>query len=144
MATAQDLMEKAKNLLEANKRVRGAVLDRVGVATLPAAKEKVNISKLKGVSQALIDKVTMATIIIKISPPNKKKSSQIRARETQKTLTTLTTPLQKSQLLHSKLPTLIPILRNIFTTEKKTALELNLVIERIAHSLNCGMERGNN
>lgn len=62
---------------------------------------------------------------------------QIRKREQEKLITEMTrTPAESRKLqMIRKLPNLIRIIRNMMVAEKKVALPMDTVIERICHSI---------
>ncbi|XP_064641208.1 DNA replication factor Cdt1-like [Lineus longissimus] len=120
--TAQDVMQHTSGRLP--KRVEVA-LARVAAACKKEAEEKVTVPEvectkgdvaLKGVSQSLLDR--------------------IRSKEAKKTELAMTRSPEDDRHMEmlSRLPNLVRILRNIFVTEKKPALPLDVACSKLADS----------
>ncbi|ODM88154.1 DNA replication factor Cdt1, partial [Orchesella cincta] len=131
LSSAREVIAKAQNILEnANPRMKQAMknmLDTVAESETqkisqltigqPKLKSSTSMKALKGVSQSLLEK--------------------IRNREREKLLTEMTrSPAESKKLMMIKrLPNFVKIIRNTMVSEKKVALPMDIVVDRVSHSL---------
>ncbi|XP_041803436.1 DNA replication factor Cdt1 isoform X2 [Chelmon rostratus] len=138
LATAQEVLDKARSLI--NPKMERALVslalkteDKVAENKEPTSPQNSTVPQtlaaqvpaaLKGVSQSLLDR--------------------IRAKETQKLQAAMTrNPTQEERLLiMSRLPELARILRNVFIAEKKAALTMEVVCNRMVSSYRSALSTG--
>ncbi|NXX13298.1 CDT1 factor, partial [Podargus strigoides] len=157
LSTAQEVLSTARGMLTpkmekalANLAVRtagaGAGEPVVSKAPSPASTS----SALKGVSQALLERVSNSVLAVtpvlggpaRVSPPSP--LPQVRAKEAQKLQALMTRdPRQEERLaMLGRLPAMARILRNVFVAEKKQALSMEVACARMADSYDTQMPPG--
>ncbi|XP_061601322.1 DNA replication factor Cdt1 [Cololabis saira] len=131
LSTAQEVLDKARSLItpKMQKALVGLTMKTEGRAAerpeqAPAAPADPVPSSLKGVSQSLLERV--------------------RAKEAQKLQAAMTrNPAQEERLLMmSRLGELARILRNVFVAEKKPALIMELLCNRMVTSYRSALSTG--
>ena len=117
-------------------------------ATPPAAPP----SALKGVSQALLERVSVQRLhggwvcvcVRERQAPEHPCPPQIRAKEAQKQLAQMTRRLEQEQRLQrlERLPELARVLRSVFVSERKPALTMEVACARMVGSYRAAMSPG--
>lgn len=133
LTTAQEVLARARNLMSpkmeralSNLALRSAEpgSPESSSPALPATPPAVSPSALKGVSQALLER--------------------IRAKEVQKQLAQMTRCPQKELRLQrlERLPELARVLRGVFVSERKPALTMEMVCARMVDSCQAALSSG--
>ncbi|CAN2389468.1 negative regulation of protein localization to kinetochore [Pristimantis euphronides] len=134
LTTAQEVLTKARGIMTpkmekalANLALRTAETNAEDKKPAPSDESKHGLaasSALKGVSQSLLER--------------------IRAKEAQKLQAIMTRKPQQEErlLMMSRLPELARILRNVFVAEKKPALTVEVVCDRVISSYRSSMSPG--
>lgn len=140
-------MEKALANLALRTAEASAGEPVVSKASSPASTS----SALKGVSQALLERVSNSVLAVMpvlggpacVSPPSSP-LPKIRAKEAQKLQALMTRdPRQEERLaMLGRLPAMARILRNVFVAEKKQALTMEVACARMAESYDAQMPPG--
>ncbi|NXT39320.1 CDT1 factor, partial [Pelecanoides urinatrix] len=157
LTTAQEVLSTARGMLTpkmekalANLALRtaeaGAGEPVVSKAPSPASTS----SALRGVSQALLERVSNSVLAVTPVPGGPACVSphlllpKIRAKEAQKLQALMTREPQQEERLAmlGRLPAMARILRNIFVAEKKQALTLEVACARMADSYDTQMPPG--
>lgn len=118
--TGKEVLEKAKQLINCNTRMEEALArlekHRAQSSQTEAEKPQQPQSIFKGIPKALLEKV--------------------RQKQAAKTLMSLTRSKDKEKeiMIYERLPEIARITRNIFVTEKKSVLLLNVVIDKLENS----------
>ncbi|KAJ8898198.1 hypothetical protein PR048_003558 [Dryococelus australis] len=126
--SARDVLHQAKDLFSCNPRMQSALQEMGGSVSQNGSQSSVSSEKeaspskqeslhsgLKGIPKSLLEKV--------------------RARQAAKARLVMTCPTHDQESIeHSRLPELARILRNMFVTEKKAALPLELAILKLQNS----------
>ncbi|KAJ8942003.1 hypothetical protein NQ314_010232 [Rhamnusium bicolor] len=121
LTTGKEVLEKARQMFNCNTRMEQALQKLKHVAetsTLPAENtepEEKPTSVLKGIPKALLEKV--------------------RQKQAAKALVSMTRSADKEKevMLYSRLPELARLIRNLFVSEKKSVLPLDVVVEKLGN-----------
>jgi len=151
--TARDVLAKAQNIIEnANPKMKKALQDLLKKTTEDKDKDKKshNPSASASVSAGLNSNPSTAptSTVQHGNNKNTKKSlaalkgisqsliEKIRAREHEKSIRAMTlTPEEiRQKTMLNRLPDFVKMLRNTMVAEKKTALTLSFIVERLGHS----------
>ncbi|EGI62787.1 PREDICTED: DNA replication factor Cdt1 [Acromyrmex echinatior] len=149
--TARDVLDKAKSLFNCGTRMEKA-LQRLAEANL-TTKSKSSPSTQDSTTQTTKDDIPKVNIAIVDTPSStpsiqtdhfatlfkgipKALLEKVRAKQAAKALEAMTrTPnADKEATLYSRLPELAKLIRNIFVTEKKGVLPLEIVIQKLDNS----------
>ncbi|KAG5345775.1 CDT1 factor, partial [Acromyrmex heyeri] len=149
--TARDVLDKAKSLFNCGTRMEKA-LQRLAEANL-TTKSKSSSSTQDSTTQTTKDNIPKVNIAIVDTPSStpsiqtdhfatlfkgipKALLEKVRAKQAAKALEAMTrTPnADKEATLYSRLPELAKLIRNIFVTEKKGVLPLEIVIQKLDNS----------
>ncbi|NXF10919.1 CDT1 factor, partial [Smithornis capensis] len=148
LSTAQEVLNTARGMLSpkmekalANLALRTAEASAGEPVLSNTPSPASTSSALKGVSQALLDRVSNSALAGRWVPmvlpgPHPPPCSQIRAKEARKLQALMTRDVQQEQRAAAlgRLPAMARVLRSVFVAEKKQALPMELVCACLADS----------